>query len=63
MTKENLITWIKDPSRIPIKGTRMQSVASVYKGGPAKLEDYEIEAIAITCLLKFQMDGELQNWS
>ena len=45
MTKENLITWIKDPSEFK-QGTRMQSVASVYKGGPAKLEDYEIEAIA-----------------
>ena len=45
MTKENLIAWIKDPSEFK-RGTRMQSVASVYKGGPAKLEDYEIEAIA-----------------
>lgn len=45
LNKENLIAWIKNPSDIK-QGTRMQSVANVYKGGPAKLQEHEIEAIA-----------------
>ncbi len=45
MTRENLIAWIKDPSDIK-QGTRMQSVATVYQGGVAKLKEHEVEAIA-----------------
>jgi|TARA_B100001971_G_C18215788_1_gene553734 cytochrome c oxidase subunit 2 len=42
---DNLIKWIKDPSKIKI-GTRMQKHANIYKGGEANLQDEEIEDLA-----------------
>ncbi|MCL0030558.1 cytochrome c oxidase subunit II [Dehalococcoidia bacterium] len=42
---DNLIKWIKDPSKIKI-GTRMQKHANIYKGGEANLKDEEIEDLA-----------------
>ncbi|MEG3582087.1 MAG: cytochrome c oxidase subunit II [Chloroflexota bacterium] len=56
LTRENLIAWITNPSDIKT-GTRMQTVANVYKEGSAKLKEHEVEAIA-----DYLLSQKPENW-